>query len=67
MVEHKLHIDSTTNVYSKHVHVYVTMNPLTTTSSTIIHIIHYTQYPWQMPKRLPITRGEFPAAKQQQQ
>ena len=67
MVQYKLHIDGTTNVYHKHVHVRVTMHPLTTTSPTIFHIIHYTQYPWQMPKRLPITRGEFPAAKQQQQ
>ena len=57
-----LHIDDTTNVYNKHVHVRVPMYPLTTTSSTIIHIIHYTQCPWQMPKRLPIVRAEFPVA-----
>ena len=38
MVQHTLHIDGTTNVYHKHVHVRVTMHPLTTNSSTTIHI-----------------------------
>ena len=60
MVQHTLHIDGTTNVYNKHVHVRVTMYPLTSASSTIIHIIHYTECPWQMPKRIPIARAKFP-------
>ena len=55
-----LHIDGRPYVYDKHVHVRVTMHPLTTTSSTTIHIIHYTQCPWQMPKRIPIARAKFP-------
>ena len=59
MVQHMLHIDGTTNVYHKHVHVRVTMHPLTTTSSTIIHIIHDTQCPWQMPKRIQIARAKI--------
>ena len=55
-----LHIDGRTYVYDKHVHVRVTMHPLTTTSPTIIHIIHDTQCPWQMPKRIPIARAKLP-------
>ena len=55
-----LHIDGRTYVSDKHVHVRVTMHPLTTTSSTTIHIIHYTQCPWQMPKCIPIARAKFP-------
>ena len=60
MVEHKLRIEGTTNVNNKHVQVHVTRHPLMTTSSTIIHIIHCTQCPWQMPKRIPIARAKFP-------
>ena len=55
-----LHIGGRTYVYDKHVHVRVTMHPLTTTSPTIILIIHYTQCPWHMPKRIPIARAKFP-------
>ena len=60
MVEHKLRIEGTTNFNDKHVQVNVTMHPLMTTSSTIIHIINCTQCPWQMPKRIP--SAEFPVA-----
>ena len=59
MIQHMLHIDGRTYVYDKHVHVRVTMHPLTTTSPTIIHIIHDTQCPWQMPKRIQIARAKI--------
>ena len=57
-----LHIDGRTYVYHKHVHVRVTMHPLTTTSPTINVVIQYTQCPWQLPEGIPIAPVEFPIA-----